>query len=219
MWRLAECRTHKILILICQSIFILLLIACQKKPSIAISAEPTAMLAARPMGSDVTNLQLKKDLAQLEQKLDPKADPAEKNMRYGQFYFERRRFIEAATHLSKTLDQNSLYPGARNLLARCFFFLGNPDRSIEELEFVLKSNSTDAEKVDALFVLGASVRDNPSSSLSALKKGVGAWETYSKLAPNSEYALEVKRGIAELKGRINNGALSNRVGKNPRLGP
>jgi tetratricopeptide (TPR) repeat protein len=97
-----------------------------------------------------------------------------------------------------------MYPGARNLLARCFFFLGNPDRSIEELEFVLTHNSTDAEKVDSLFVLGASVRDNPNSTPAALKKGLGAWETYLKLAPNSEYALDVRKGIVDLKGRINN---------------
>ena len=102
-----------------------------------------------------------------------------------------------------------MYPGARNLLARCFFFLGNPDRSVEELEFVLTHNSTEEEKVDSLFVLGASIRDNPNSTQAALKKGLGAWETYLKVAPKSEYAADVKKGIFDLKGRLNGSAGAN----------
>ena len=55
----------------------------------------------------------------------------DREMAVGQLYFSERRFIEAATIFSKILDAQPTYPNARNLLARCFFFLGNRDRTIE----------------------------------------------------------------------------------------
>ncbi|HEY4220724.1 MAG TPA: hypothetical protein VGO62_05260, partial [Myxococcota bacterium] len=45
----------------------------------------------------------------------------DRDMAMAQLYFTERRFIEAADLLSRILDKNPIHPGARNLLARCFF--------------------------------------------------------------------------------------------------
>ena len=70
---------------------------------------------------------------------NPLTDAAQKKLIVAKLYFDERRFIEAAHQLSKLLDAKPKYPNARNLLARCFFFLGNQDRTVDELEFVLNT--------------------------------------------------------------------------------
>jgi tetratricopeptide (TPR) repeat protein len=110
----------------------------------------------------------------------------DREMARAQLYFSEYRFIEAATILSKLLDVAPTYPGARNLLARCFFFLHNRDRTVEELEFVLSNPEQQKDRgevLDALFLLGAAVAETPGMSRENLQKGKGAWETYLKLAP------------------------------------
>ena len=91
----------------------------------------------------------------------PLTDPQQKAMIIAQLYFDERRFIEAGHQLSRLLDTSPQYPGARNLLARCFFFLGNQDRTVKELSFVLKQKETnETEMLDALFLLGAAVLES-----------------------------------------------------------
>jgi tetratricopeptide (TPR) repeat protein len=126
----------------------------------------------------------------------------DRDMAVAQLYFSERRFIEAATILSKILDVNPIYPQARNLLARCFFFLGNRDRTIEELEFVLghpEQQKDRGEVLDALFLLGAAVAETPGMSRENLQKGKGAWETYLKIAPADAPSREhVVKGMADI---------------------
>jgi tetratricopeptide (TPR) repeat protein len=126
----------------------------------------------------------------------------DRDMSIAQLYFSERRFIEAASLLSRVLDQSPTFPQARNLLARCFFFLGNRDRTIEELEFVLSNpehQKDRGEVLDALFLLGAAVAETPGMSRENLLKAKGAWETYLKLAPpDSPSRAHVTKGLADL---------------------
>jgi tetratricopeptide (TPR) repeat protein len=130
----------------------------------------------------------------------------DRDMAVAQLYFSERRFIEAATILSKILDANATYPQARNLLARCFFFLGNRDRTIDELEFVLghpEHQKDRGEVLDALFLLGAAVAETPGMSRENLQKGKGAWETYLKIAPADAPSREhVTRGMADIEAGL-----------------
>ncbi|MES2504624.1 MAG: tetratricopeptide repeat protein [Myxococcota bacterium] len=114
--------------------------------------------------------------------------------------FEQQKFIESAGLLSKLLDADPRMPGARNLLARCFFFLGNPDRSVEELQFVLANSAPASEEnLDALFLLGAVALEAPNVSEKSQKIGLHAWELYLKVAPKSPLHEKVVTGLSELK--------------------
>jgi tetratricopeptide (TPR) repeat protein len=130
----------------------------------------------------------------------------DRTMAVAQLYFSERRFIEAATQLSTILDQQPTYPGARNLLARCFFFLGNRDRSIVELEFILTNpehQKDQGEILDALFLMGAAVAETPGMSRENMQKGLGAWQTYEKLAPKDSPMLEhVQKGLATIEAGL-----------------
>ncbi|MBM4279977.1 MAG: tetratricopeptide repeat protein [Deltaproteobacteria bacterium] len=136
----------------------------------------------------------------------PVAPGPDREMAVAQLYFSERRFIEAATILSRVLDLAPTYPQARNLLARCFFFLGNRDRTIEELEFVLnhpEQQKDRGEVLDALFLLGAAVAETPGMSRENLQKARGAWETYLKIAPaDSPSRDHVQKGLVDLEAGL-----------------
>ena len=108
--------------------------------------------------------------------------------------------------MSTILDSNPIFPSARNLLARCFFFLGNRDRAIVELEYILKSpeQQKDQDEVfDALFLMGAAVAETPGMSRENMEKGRGAWETYLKIAPPDSPMIEhVKKGLADIEAGL-----------------
>ncbi|MCC7073054.1 MAG: hypothetical protein IT383_17155 [Deltaproteobacteria bacterium] len=128
-----------------------------------------------------------------------------RDMAKAELYFAERRFIEAATMLSRILDQDPIFPGARNLLARCFFFLQNRDRTIEELEYVLRhpeQGKDQAEVLDALFLLGATVLESPGMPRERLERGKGAWELYLKLAPDSAQRPQVEKGLEEMRAGL-----------------
>ncbi len=131
---------------------------------------------------------------------NPLSDPHQKAMIIAQLYFDERRFIEAGHQLSRLLDEAPQYPGARNLLARCFFFLGNQDRTVQELSFVLEQKETQKREIlDALFLLGAAVLESQTPSKDSLQKGVAAWETYIEQAPNSPQIPTITKGLAVMK--------------------
>mgnify|MGYP001590553814 CR=1 FL=1 len=130
---------------------------------------------------------------------------APREMAKAELYFAERRFIEAATMLSRILDDDAIYPGARNLLARCFFFLQNRDRTIEELGFVLahpEQSKRKDEVLDALFLLGATVAESPGMSRENLERGKGAWELYLQMAPDSTQRPQVERGLEEIRAGL-----------------
>ena len=129
----------------------------------------------------------------------PLTDPQQKAMIIAQLYFDERRFIEAGHQLSRLLDTSPQYPGARNLLARCFFFLGNQDRTVKELSFVLKQKETnETEMLDALFTRRRCFRvSNPLEGQS--RKGIAAWDTYVKKAPKSPQIPTVNKGLAIMR--------------------
>jgi tetratricopeptide (TPR) repeat protein len=130
--------------------------------------------------------------------LPPKAavGSLERDFAVGQFYFYERRFIEASQIFSKLLDKKPGLLRVRNLLARCFYFLGNMDRSYLELQYVLTNHSGQAEELlDALFLMGALAMDSPSATAEQIEKGIGAWQTYLKLAPKSPLTQKIKDGL------------------------
>lgn len=129
----------------------------------------------------------------------------DRSMAIAQLYFSERRFIEASTLLSQLLDQNPTYPHARNLLARCFFFLQNRDRTLAELEYVLMSPEHQKDRdemLDALFLMGAAVVETPGMPRENLDRGISAWETYLKLAPESPQKAQIDKGIVEMKAGL-----------------
>ncbi len=129
----------------------------------------------------------------------------DRDMAVAQLYFSERRFIEASTLLSKLLDKNPTYPRARNLLARCFFFLQNRDRTLAELEYVLLSEEHQKDRdeiLDALFLMGAAVAETPGMSRENLEKGLNAWETYLKLAPESPQKPQIEAGLNEMRAGL-----------------
>lgn len=128
-----------------------------------------------------------------------------REMAKAELYFAERRFIEAATMLSRILDEDAVYPGARNLLARCFFFLQNRDRTIEELEFVLRHPEQGKDRnevLDALFLLGATVAESPGMTRERLERAKGAWELYLQMAPDSAQRPQVEKGLEELRAGL-----------------
>ncbi len=146
---------------------------------------------------------------------NPMPKGAKRDLIFARYYFTERRFIEAGELLSGILDQNPDHPEARILLARCFYFLGNPDRTLQELELRLQQlekkrmgnpegwNDRDAyEYVDALFLIGAAVLESPGTSRDNLEKGKRAWETYLQMAPNSTAVEKVKEGLAEIEAGL-----------------
>lgn len=135
---------------------------------------------------------------------NPLVDEKHRAIILAKLYFDDRRFIEAAHQLSTLLDKAPNYPDARNLLARCFFFLGNQDRTIEELTFVLKSKDRPkTEQLDALFLLGAAVLESQTPSKNNLASGIQAWESYSKLAPQSPQKGTVEKGLQVMRAAMN----------------
>jgi thioredoxin-like negative regulator of GroEL len=179
------------------------------------------------MGSATSNAELEKELALLNDilagkvpfdqispllsrvvpkeiaKKIPIAQGPDRDIWIAELYFGERRFIESAHILSRLLDEKPKYPRARNLLARCFYFLGNPDRTSAELEYILTHQSGDAEEVlDALFLMGAAALESTSASPKILKKGIGAWETYLKVAPQSELRQKVASGLGRLQAKL-----------------
>jgi tetratricopeptide (TPR) repeat protein len=124
---------------------------------------------------------------------------------FAQLYFAERRFIESAMSLSKVLDANPAFPRARNLLARCFFFLGNRDRTITELEYILSHpvQGKDADEVvDALYLIGAAVSETPGMSRENLEKGKAAWDQYLQKAPESPQRPQVEEGLKEIEAGL-----------------
>jgi tetratricopeptide (TPR) repeat protein len=165
---------------------------------------------------DLTDDQRKRSLVSVTQLLEDQAKSgragqrvpagADRDMAVAQLYFSERRFIEASTILSAVLDNNPIYPSARNLLARCFFFLGNRDRTIVELEYVLTSpehQKDQGEMLDALFLMGAAVAETPGMTRDNMQKGLGAWQTYLKLAPADSPMIDhVKKGIVDIESGL-----------------
>lgn len=133
------------------------------------------------------------------------AQGPDRDMIFARLYFSERRFIDSATRLSRVLDVDPVYPGARNLLARCFFFLGNPDRTIQELQFILKhptQGNEQGERLDALFLLGAAVLESPGTSRANLQSGLEAWTAYLQEAPDSPQRPQVEEGLKTIEAGL-----------------
>lgn len=144
---------------------------------------------------------------------NPMPQGPERDMLLGRFYFSERRFIQAAEFFTRILDVKPDYPEARNLLARCFFFLGNSDRTILELEQRL--SELDAlekegtmrgkgrmEKLDALYLIGAAVLESPGTSRTNMEKGEAAWVTYLQEIPESNNKTQIEKGLEEIRAGL-----------------
>ena len=136
----------------------------------------------------------------------PKKMPAGSKQRdalVAQFYFYERRFIEASHIFSRLLDKEPGWLSIRNLLARCFYFLGNTDRSFLELSYVITHHDGQAEELlDALFLMGAIALDSHMATKEQIEKGKGAWETYLKLAPTSPLKERIEEGLKSYETKL-----------------
>lgn len=143
----------------------------------------------------------------------PMPQGTERDMVMARLYFSERRFIEAADFVTRVLDSKPDYPEARNLLARSFFFLGNPDRTIKELELrqgQLKASKqkqpwTERESyeyLDSLFLIGAAVAESPGTTEANLRKGQFAWTEYLEMAPTSPSRERVVQGLQEIEAGL-----------------
>lgn len=208
---------------------ICLISGCQRAPRVSPAAQPEAALAVAPMGSPTNNSLLKKKRSLLIQLLDGTAEfaatqgPEAQNLlqelsinveqlplkgvyrqfALANFYFQERRFIDGAQYLSVILDENPIYPYARNLLARSFYFLGNVDRAILELEYILINQSHDAaEFTDALFLAGMITEESLTVNRLKLQKGIKFLETYLRAAENSPHREKAAESLVKLRERL-----------------
>lgn len=182
------------------------LVVLQKLLDGEVSKEEFAVAKEKKDSSEEA-LRLGKMIEYLDLEAPPLKTPVgsmDRDFALGQFYFYERRFIEASHIFSKALDKKPGLLRVRNLLARCFYFLGNSDRAYLELQYVLSNHSGQAEELlDALFLMGAIALDSPTATPEQVEKGKGAWETYLKLAPQSPLREKIKDGLASFAHRAN----------------
>ena len=194
-------------------LLILIFLGCQRQPRVSPSADPSSLKALAPMGSATHNAEFQRRLTLLNELLDGKSPsalaPEEKaraeqifdkvpkeafraapiqgparQMILAEYELAEHRFMEASFLFSSILDRNPKYPRARNGLARCFYFLGNPDRTFAELEVILSNQTSDAEEIlDALFLMGAAALESPLVSAKNKQRGLEAWKVYLRIAP------------------------------------
>lgn len=198
--------------------------ACQRAPEAGIAADPHSIAAPAPMGSETNNITFKEQRLELKKMLAGELSGAslqraigkflpqqkletlnsiDKKMVEAKFYFGERRFISASLLLSEILDENPVYPRARNLLARCFYFLGNLKRALDEFDYIVMHQGNNFEEVlDALYLQGAAVYDSSDKTQALAERAIRAWKTYLNLAKKSPHAKKVKEGLAELAAFI-----------------
>lgn len=119
------------------------------------------------------------------------------------FYFLKRRFIEAAMHMTEVLKAEPDFVDARNWRARAIFFLGNPDLAIKELNTIIKKLGPQSpEGLDALYLVGAIIYESNDVDHERLTLGIDAWTRYLNLADaNADLKKEILESLAELKHR------------------
>lgn len=175
--------------------------SCHQQPHVSVAASSSALTAPAPMGSETSQGELKNRHAELLESSKFKALPKhEQQLSEAEFYFAERRFIESARLLSPLLDENPTYPRARNLLARCFFFLGNLGRALDELDYVVVNHAQDlGEVLDALYLQGAAVYGSDNVSDDHRRRAIKAWEMYLKVAHDSPHKEKVSQNLEHLK--------------------
>lgn len=110
-------------------------------------------------------------------------------------------FVESAKLLSEILDKTPKFTAARILLSKCFFILGNSDRSIEELELalnnmlVINSNSDSSILIAMNYIASIS----PQLSRKNLEIGIAAGRSYIKKNKNTRHSKKIEINLLELK--------------------
>ena len=133
----------------------------------------------------------------------PLKNSIKKDFLIGKLYFANQRFIESAIKLSLVLDENNVFPWARNMLAKSFYFLGNSNRALKELDFILLNyNKNLSESIDALYWTGIIIKNSKTILISKLKKGIFALETYLKIVKNTLNISDIKFDLEILKSRL-----------------
>lgn len=132
-----------------------------------------------------------------------KLTPNEKLWCKAKLLFLRRRFIEASTVMTEILKHDPHFTEARNWRARAYFFLGNPDRAVSELQYIIKENPpTSPQSLESLYLIGAIIFESNDLDKHRLNTGIKAWQDYLHLAQSDEeLSAEITTGLAELKNR------------------
>lgn len=182
-------------------ILVCAIVGCHQQPHISVAASSTALTAPAPMGSETSQGEMQIGHQNLlNSKAFQSKSPLAQALGEAEYFFKARRFIESAKILSRLLDAHPTYPGARNLLARCFFFLGNLRRALDELDYIVVHQSQDlTELLDALYLQGAAVYGAENVSPANRQRAIRAWEMYIKIAHESPHKEKVKENLETLK--------------------
>lgn len=134
-------------------------------------------------------------------------------------YFLKRRFVEAAMHMSEVLKVEPDFLQARNWRARAIFFLGNPDLAVNELTAIIrKSGEKSPEGLDALYLIGAVSYESNDLDPMRLTTGINAWQKYLDLSdPDEQLKKEIKVSLAELQVRLKGEKLEPKLAFDPFL--
>ncbi len=131
-------------------------------------------------------------------------DKMEQKFLISKLYFIHRRFIESSIMFALILEKKPLYTQARNILARCFYFLGNYDRALNELNYIILHQYNDLwESMSALYLIGLFVEYSELVTDIHIKKAVLALNTYLKLLNHDFNKIEIKALLSSLKYKIN----------------
>ncbi len=140
----------------------------------------------------------------------------DRDMAKAQFFVQERRYIEAAKLFSSVLDMNPSRKHARTGLATCLYYLGNVDRSLQEIQIRIDelkndfAGLVDGLKIDlfnALVLSGQAALGYPEVSSVQLEKSLENLKLYIELNPDSPMKAKVEETRDALLARKDSGSM------------
>ncbi len=227
-------------------ILLISILACQSEMKISQAISSNSVLNLSPMGSNITNRIMNKELIIFNQLLNgyipswkidkvknclfdkeksddctinvlknlykklhllqveiPLYNHIHRTFLIGELYFINRRFVEASIKFSSILNSNPRLFQARNMLARSLYFLGNSNKALKELDFILLNQITNLEEnIDTLYLIGVIINNSKINISTTLKKGIFVLEKYIKLAKNNLNIINTEHILNSLRNRL-----------------
>jgi hypothetical protein len=89
------------------------------------------------------------------------------------------------------------------MLARSLYFLGNSNKALKELDFILLNQITNLEEnIDTLYLIGVIINNSKINISTTLKKGIFVLEKYIKLAKNNLNIINTEHILNSLRNRL-----------------
>jgi cytochrome c-type biogenesis protein CcmH/NrfG len=152
---------------------------------------------AGALGGQMPSLERMKQMA--DKKAEPllaklKSDPNNSGLllQVANIYRATHQFKDAISYYGKAVQADSKNVAARNEMASCLYYTGDPDGALAQLEQSLKA---DPKNADALFNLGVIRLDAKKDA----KGAVSAWQQLLKSNPelDARKKAEVQKAIAD----------------------